>query len=199
MHEADTIAAGSIADVRNHLSPPLFLRVSPVLSCRPAQDIHRPTFCPNFVPSRFVKTDMNTAGDQLPAKAQLWQEYRQAFQQFARTADFVESLKQCANPSQAAIEVALLEREKAFARYERCRDALAAALLLDSSRRSVDPSVFTMPHEHPERVKEIAESLWELENKPEGKADDEWFRAESILRRAMEGQVIPVGASAGEC
>jgi hypothetical protein len=43
---------------------------------------------------------------------------------------------------------------------------------------------FPAPRENHGRVKDIAQKLWELEKRPEGKADDEWFRAENILRRA---------------
>lgn len=139
---------------------------------------------------------MSTAGEQSANKLELWREYRQAFREFARTVDYVQSLKRCANPSEAAIEAALLDRETAYARYENCRDLLAAALLSDSARRFVPRQPLTLPHENIERVKDIAESLWELENKPEGKADDDWFRAENIFRRAMETQVVPVAAGA---
>jgi hypothetical protein len=41
-------------------------------------------------------------------------------------------------------------------------------------------------------VKDLAELIWELEHKPDGKADDDWFRAESILRRAEESQSVPL-------
>lgn len=121
-------------------------------------------------------------------KSELWRRYRAAFEEFARAADYVQSLKQGANPSAAAIEQALLDRERAYAHYERCRDELAAAILPDLSKRIILGQNFSPPHENVERVKEIAESIWELENRPEGKADDDWFRAESILRRVMEAR-----------
>ena len=35
-----------------------------------------------------------------------------------------------------------------------------------------------------DRVREIAELRWELAGKPEGTADDDWYRAEEIVRRA---------------
>jgi len=34
-------------------------------------------------------------------------------------------------------------------------------------------------------VSEIAELRWELAGKPEGTADENWYRAEDIVRRAM--------------
>jgi hypothetical protein len=32
------------------------------------------------------------------------------------------------------------------------------------------------------RVKSIAELLWELKGKPQGSADDDWYRAERVAR-----------------
>ncbi len=173
---------------------PRFTRISPTFSCRLTRNIDWLTFWPNFRPVDFVKRNMSIPGEQTPDKLELWREYRQAFQEFAQAVDEVQSLKECANPSQAAIEAALLDREKAYARYENCRDALAAALLSDSSRGLAARQAFTLPHENIERVKEIAESPWELENRPEGKADDDWFRGEDILRRALEGRSVAVAA-----
>jgi hypothetical protein len=142
---------------------------------------------------------MSTTGEQAPNKLDLWREYRQAFQEFARTVDYVESLKTCANASLAAIEMALLDREKAYARYESCRDALAAALLSGSPRNVLPRQTFGLPQENALRVKEIAELLWEFENRREGKADDDWFRAENIFRRAMANESTPVLARPNPC
>jgi len=133
---------------------------------------------------------MSTTGEQARNKLDLWREYRQAFQEFARTVEDVESLKGNANPSPPAIEAALLEREKAYARYEKCRDALAAELLSGSPRRFLPRPTFSLPQQNTERVKEIAELLWEFEHRREGKADDDWFRAENIFRRAMAGESV---------
>jgi hypothetical protein len=35
------------------------------------------------------------------------------------------------------------------------------------------------------RIKQMAELLWEFSGRPEGTADDDWHRAEEILRRAL--------------
>jgi hypothetical protein len=139
---------------------------------------------------------MRTAGEQAANKSELWGEYRQAFQEYALAVDEVEALKQCANPDGASIEAALLSREKAYARYENCRDRLAETLLADSSRSALPRQVLLIPRGNSERVKDLAELIWELEHKPEGKADDDWFRAESILRRAEEGEPAPIAAGA---
>lgn len=140
---------------------------------------------------------MRTAAEQARDKSELWREYRQAFQEYALAVEEVEALKKYENLSDSAIEAALLVREKAYGRYEDCRDRLAAALLADSSRNVVPRQVLLIPRGNRERVKDIAELIWELEHRPEGKADDDWFRAESILRRAEEGQSVTVLAGSG--
>jgi len=58
----------------------------------------------------------------------LWREYRRAFEEFARKARIVQSLKEGAGPARASIDDALLELERARLHYNNCRDALAAAL-----------------------------------------------------------------------
>jgi hypothetical protein len=135
---------------------------------------------------------MRTAGERAAEKSELWREYRRAFHEYALAVDEVEALKECANPSGASIEAALLAREKAYDRYENCRDRLAAALLADSSRSVLPRQVLLVPRGNGGRVKDLAELIWELEHKPDGKADDDWFRAESILRRAEESQSVPL-------
>lgn len=137
---------------------------------------------------------MRTASEQAADKSGLWSEYRKAFQEYALAVEEVEALKQCANPSDASIEAALLAREKAYGRYENCRDRLAEALLADNSRSVLPRQVLLIPRGNSERLKDLAELIWELEHKPDGRADDDWFRAESILRRAEEGQSVPAAA-----
>lgn len=139
---------------------------------------------------------MSTAGEQAADKSVLWHEYRKAFQEYALAVDEVEALKQCANPSDAAIEAALLTQEKAYGRYENCRDRLAEVLLADNLRSVLPRQVLLIPRGNSERVKDLAELIWELEHKPEGRADDDWFRAESILRRAEESEGVSVAAAA---
>jgi hypothetical protein len=86
------------------------------------------------------------------------------------------------HPNRAAIEAALVDVEKARAIYDGCRDALARELLPSSrtaSLQAVDP-----PQAITERVKSIAELLWESAGRPDGTADEDWRLAEEIVKRA---------------
>lgn len=121
----------------------------------------------------------------------LWREYREAFQDFARAVENIASLKAHTNPAQTSIEMALLELERAHVRYDNCRDTLAAALLSGSLNNSLARPAPALPQEPIERVREIAELLWELEDRREGRADEDWFRAEQIIRRAAAVESVP--------
>jgi DUF2934 family protein len=81
------------------------------------------------------------------------------------------------NPDWQAIDVALLDLEKARVNYNQHRDILAQQLL--SSSQLPDSS-----EPHADRVSEIARLRWELAGKPEGTDDENWYRAEDIVRRA---------------
>lgn len=79
------------------------------------------------------------------------------------------------NPDWQAIDRALLELEKARVNYNHQRDVLAQQLLSFPVRRAPDST---------SRVREIAELRWELAGKPEGTDEENWYRAEEIVRRA---------------
>ena len=79
------------------------------------------------------------------------------------------------NPEWQAIDRALLELEKARVNYNHQRDVLAQLLLSFPVRRAPDST---------SRVREIAELRWELAGKPEGTDEENWYRAEEIVRRA---------------
>jgi hypothetical protein len=134
----------------------------------------------------FRHTSMGIAGEQASGKLDLWREYRLAFQEFARKVENIESLKANASSGPTSIEMALLELERARVRYNNCRDALAAALLSGSPREFRSGSASVSPRPHTERIREIAELIWAFENKREGRADEDWFRAEKIIRCAAE-------------
>jgi len=106
-------------------------------------------------------------------------EYRNAFAEFANKARQARSLMSAANPDWQAIDAALLELEKARVNYNHHRDVLAQRLLSFSVRPASDP---IQPEAN--RVREIAQLRWELAGKPAGTDDDNWFRAEDIVRRA---------------
>ena len=85
------------------------------------------------------------------------------------------------HPDQRAIDAALVEVEKTRMVYDRCRDALAQQLLQSSSQRvSRDSSA----EAHAEHVRDIAGLLWESAGRPDGTADEDWRRAEEIVKRA---------------
>ena len=83
------------------------------------------------------------------------------------------------NADRQAIDGALLELEKARVEYNHRRDALAEKLLPvlgSSASDSVQPQA--------NRVSEVAQLRWELEGRPEGSAEEDWYRAEEIVRSA---------------
>ena len=79
------------------------------------------------------------------------------------------------SPDWQAIDAALLDLEKARVNYNQHRDVLAQQLASFSVRPESDSAY---------RVREIAELRWELAGKPDGTADENWYRAEEIVRRA---------------
>ena len=81
------------------------------------------------------------------------------------------------NPDWQAIDAALLDLEKARVSYNHSRDVLARELMPMFQTPAAEPRT--------DRVREIAELRWELAGKPEGTDDDNWYRAEEIVRRAV--------------
>jgi hypothetical protein len=118
------------------------------------------------------------------AATDVQQAYQRAFQEFSDRARALQWLTLHPNPDAAAISVALLELEKAHWLYDRCRDALAVELLPASMRgafRDMEPNSAEV---YEDRVRAVAQLLWESVGRPEGTADDDWNRAEQIVRRA---------------
>ena len=75
-----------------------------------------------------------------------------------------------------------MEVEKARLIYDGYRDVLAQEMLPAPNRAAIvvkDP-----PQAVTERVKSIAELLWESAGRPEGTADEDWRLAEDIVKRA---------------
>jgi Protein of unknown function (DUF2934) len=106
-----------------------------------------------------------------------YSDYRAAFAEFADKVRQARALVAAAKPDSAAIDAALLEVEKARVNYEQRRDILAQKLL--NSPESLSDGVQPFAS----RVSEIAELRWELAGKPEGTDDENWYRAEDIVRR----------------
>lgn len=104
-------------------------------------------------------------------------DYRTAFAEFAQKDRQARALMAASNPDWPAIDAALLELEKARLNYNQYRDILAQQLLSSSQLPdSLQPDS--------DRVREIAELRWELAGKPEGTDDENWYRAEEIVRQA---------------
>ena len=107
-----------------------------------------------------------------------YSEYRTAFAEFAAKVRQARALVAATNPDWPAIDAALLEVEKARVNYNQRRDVLVQYLLKSSEPVSDGVEPFAS------RVSEIAQLRWELAGKPEGTDDENWYRAEDIVRRA---------------
>jgi Protein of unknown function (DUF2934) len=108
--------------------------------------------------------------------------YQQAFHNFSDRVRHLQAVIEDPRPDRAAIESALLEVERARVVYDNRRDTLARHLL--PSKSAVMPT--TDSHAAvTEHVKDIAELLWETAGKPDGTADDDWRKAEEIVKRAV--------------
>ena len=117
-------------------------------------------------------------------KADSWRNYRAAFDEFSERVKDVQNLTAHPNPDQGAIDIALLELEKARVTYNASRDALAQQLL-PAPVREILPTV--MPDSaaaYADRIRGFAQLLWEGAGKPDGTAEEDWRRAEEIVRRA---------------
>ena len=116
-------------------------------------------------------------------KSESWLHYRSSFENFSRKVRDLQSLNAQPNLDPAGVEAALLEVERARLSYNGYRDAWARELLRRTARyipgARRDPAA-----SDPARVKAVAELLWDLTGRPEGSADDNWHRAENIVRRA---------------
>jgi hypothetical protein len=118
------------------------------------------------------------------AATDVQQAYERAFQAFSDRVRALQCLTLHPSPDAAAINVALLELEKAHWVYDRCRDALAVELLPASMRGTFCRTEPNSAEAHEDRVRAVARLLWESVGRPEGTADDDWNRAEQIVRRA---------------
>jgi hypothetical protein len=112
---------------------------------------------------------------------ELFSDYRNAFAEFAQKVRIARALVVATHPDWQAIDAALLEAEKARVNYGHRRDILAEQLLTSAPKAGL-PKLASDSLEA--RVREIAELRWELAGQPEGTDDENWYRAEDIVRRA---------------
>lgn len=107
-------------------------------------------------------------------------DYRAAFEEFSRRAQRVQFLAEHPTGDHKSFESALVELEKAHLAYNEARDAFVQAMLPAPARSSNEPR-----QSHSDDVPAIAELLWESAGRPTGTAEDDWRRAEAIVRRAV--------------
>ena len=116
------------------------------------------------------------------AATDVQQAYERAFQEFSDRARALQCLTLHPSPNAAAINLALLELEKAHWVYDRCRDALAVELLPASLRSAIRHMEPNSAEAYEDRVRAVARLLWESVGSLEGTSDDDWHRAEQIVR-----------------
>lgn len=138
-----------------------------------------------------------------PASAGAWQNYRWAFEAYARQLREVQSLMQASEGMPSAqsaehdvrIDQAVVELERARLAYSECRDALAAELSRGEQSRNLRPSAFPEvavkvqsagddgSFRPEDSVRTVARRMWEMAGKPEGTAEEDWYRAERAIER----------------
>jgi len=106
-------------------------------------------------------------------------EYRAAFEEFSKKAQHMQLLA-AQNSDGKIFETALLELEKAQLAYNHARDAFLRSFLPESA-----PIPATHDHSHADDVPTIAELIWEGAGRPDGTAEQDWRRAEAIVKRAV--------------
>ncbi|MGB6945007.1 MAG: DUF2934 domain-containing protein [Bryobacteraceae bacterium] len=110
-------------------------------------------------------------------------EYRSAFEDFSRKAQQVQFLTEHPTGDREAFETALLELEKAHLAYNEARDAFVRTMLPPSA--GAQPKRGGVREDHNEDVQAIAELLWEGAGRPTGTAEEDWLRAEAIVKSAI--------------
>jgi hypothetical protein len=110
-------------------------------------------------------------------------EYRSAFEDFSRNAQRVQFLTEHPTGDREAFETALLKLEKAHLAYNDARDAFVRTLMPASAGAQPDPAGASQ--DHSEDVQAIAELLWEGAGRPTGTAEEDWRRAEAIVKSAI--------------
>ncbi|HEY2845369.1 MAG TPA: DUF2934 domain-containing protein [Bryobacteraceae bacterium] len=115
------------------------------------------------------------------SRADVWQEYRTAFEDFAQKVRNLQILGAIAGVEQKSIDRALLELEQARNLYNRRRDALAEQYL------PVPAPVSNRSHAGVNSVKDLAALRWEISGRPDGTAEDDWYRAEEIVSLSKPG------------
>jgi len=106
------------------------------------------------------------------------QEYRKAFQDFAAKVERVQTLSSQSHVDPKVVEAALLELERAHVHYDVSRDRWAQFFLPSENRGPLSE------HSHEDCIPTIAKLLWESAGCPEGTAEQDWRKAEEIVKQA---------------
>src|ERR1700737_4411463 len=126
--------------------------------------------------------------------ASVEEDYRYAFEDFSRKAERVQFLTAHHTSDRKAFETALLELEKAHLAYNDARDALVRSLLpaFVTEIPNHRPGDFVpdrgqdhQGRDHRADIQAIAELLWERAGRPAGTAEEDWRRAEAIVKSAV--------------
>ncbi len=127
---------------------------------------------------------MTAIQDESSRKPELWQDYRRAFEEFSEKLRRVQSLTRDLRCDRDALETAVLELERARVLYSARRDSLVEQFWPPSTRDVLLTHHALSRRANENRVKVIAELMWEGAGRPDGTAEDDWLRAEKIIRRA---------------
>ncbi len=107
-------------------------------------------------------------------------EYRDAFEEFSKKAERVQLLASQHNADGKGFESALIELERAHLAYNHARDAFLRSLLPESEQIRVFKG-----EDYASDVPTLAELIWESAGRPDGTAEEDWRRAEAIVKRAV--------------
>ena len=128
---------------------------------------------------------MEATATQLSDKQLLSRAYCEAFEQFQREARRLAKINARPSYDPTEAEAALLSVEQARLTYNDTRDTLAAFLMSPEGRQAFW-MIPAATRQEIRRVRGLAELFWELAGKPSGTADDDWYRAERVVRHADE-------------
>jgi sugar phosphate isomerase/epimerase len=110
--------------------------------------------------------------------------YRKAFVEFSKKVQEVQALTADPHPDAARLEKALLALEQAHVAYSARRDQWVAHLLPSASHGPQRARQSETRSAHEDCVRAIAELLWEGAGRPEGTAEENWRKAEEIVKQA---------------
>jgi phosphosulfolactate phosphohydrolase-like enzyme len=110
--------------------------------------------------------------------------YRYAFEDFSRKAQLVQALTAQQNTDERAFETALLDLEKAHLAYNQARDTFLRSLLPASAQIPAAED-----QDRASDVPTLAELIWESAGRPDGTAEEDWRRAEAIVKSAIATEV----------